>query len=179
MSDVKGIENLPKDIKGTLMEDECNPSLLISVGAKRVLTSWLLRRRKQDGKEDDFTDLQEAKNSSLPSSAGSSTFSFQWLSTDMPVKYSVPSKKPGSIKKLIGVSDTNVRCKSLLPDSEALQSKVSAVDKNEDDWRYLAVTAFLVRHSGSRWAYLFWCCCVTFSNSDAYCLIFLLVFISG
>ncbi|XP_039161352.1 WD repeat-containing protein 6 isoform X2 [Eucalyptus grandis] len=150
VSDVKGIENLPKDVKGTLMEDECNPSLLISVGAKRVLTSWLLRRRKQDGKEDDVTDLQEAENSSLPSSAGSSTFSFQWLSTDMPVKYSVPSKKPGSIKKLIGVSDTNVRCKSLLPDSEALQSKVSAVDKNEDDWRYLAVTAFLVRHSGSR-----------------------------
>ncbi|KAF8008258.1 hypothetical protein BT93_K2049 [Corymbia citriodora subsp. variegata] len=152
MSDGKVIENLPKDIKGMLMEDEHNPSLLVSVGAKRVLTSWLLRRRKPDGKEDDVTDLrlEETKNGSLPSSSGSSTFSFQWLSTDMPVKYSVPSQKTGSIKKLIGVSDTNVRCKPLLLDSEALQSKASAVDKNEDDWRYLAVTAFLVRHSGSR-----------------------------
>lgn len=152
MPDVEDIENLPKDLKGILMEDEHNPSLLISVGAKRVLTSWLLRRRKPEGKEDGITDLlsEEAENGSLPSSAGSSTFSFQWLSTDMPVKYSVPSKKPGSIKKLIGVSDTNVRCKSLLPDKEALQSKVSAGYKNEDDWRYLAVTAFLVRHSGSR-----------------------------
>ncbi|XP_056163038.1 uncharacterized protein LOC115689569 isoform X2 [Syzygium oleosum] len=146
VSDIEDIENLPKDLKGTLMEDEHNPSLLISVGAKRVLTSWLLRRGKPDGKEDGVTDLrlQEAINGSLPSSAGSSTFSFQWLSTDMPVKYSVPSKKPGSIKK------QNVRCKSLLPESEALQSKVSSGDKNEDDWRYLAVTAFLVRHSGSR-----------------------------
>ncbi|KAI6672617.1 hypothetical protein NL676_000523 [Syzygium grande] len=146
VSCIEDIENLPKDLNGTLMEDEHNPSLLISVGAKRVLTSWLLRRRKPDGKEDSVTDLrlQEAKNGSLPSSAGSSTFSFQWLSTDMPVKYSVSSKKPGSIKK------QNVKCKSLLPDSEALQSKVSAGNKNEDDWRYLAVTAFLVRHSGSR-----------------------------
>lgn len=152
MSDLKDIENLPKDLNGILMEDEHNPSLLISVGAKRVLTSWLLRRRKPDGIEGGVTDLrlQEAKNGSLPSSAGSSTFSFQWLSTDMPVKCSVPSKKPGSIEKLIGVRDTNVRSNPLLPDSEALLSKGSAGDKNEDDWRYLAVTAFLVRHSGSR-----------------------------
>ncbi|XP_030551812.1 uncharacterized protein LOC115756249 isoform X2 [Rhodamnia argentea] len=152
LSDLGDIENLPKDLKGILMEDEHNPSLLISVGAKRVLTSWLLRRRKPDGIEGGVTDLRllDAKNGSLLSSAGSSTFSFQWLSTDMPVKYSVPSKKPGSIEKLIGVRDTNVRSKPLLPDNEALLLKGSAGDKNEDDWRYLAVTAFLVRHFGSR-----------------------------
>lgn len=39
-------------------EDKDNPILLISVGAKRVLTSWLLKSRKLDDKTNFRTDNQ-------------------------------------------------------------------------------------------------------------------------
>ncbi|KAL4572190.1 hypothetical protein LXL04_018959 [Taraxacum kok-saghyz] len=84
--------------------------LLISVGAKRVITAWKRKSNK------------------------SSSMSFQWLSSDL------PTRNRGSGNKA-----------------------PSQVDGLENDWRYLAVTAFLVKFSGSRMSV----CFIVVSCSDA------------
>lgn len=79
---------------------------------------------------------------------------FQWLSTDMPAKYSITHNTPeNNVEKIVGiaenVSNTNsdARMGSLVSESRTANL---IRDKHEDDWRYLAVTAFLVKCSGSR-----------------------------
>jgi hypothetical protein len=133
-------------------EDKDNPTLLISVGAKRVLTSWLLKS-KRDNKTDLLTDNQhnskEVDDQIL--SNLSSSMTFQWLSTDMRTKHSTTRRYAEN--KVVGVAenDSNIKV-GAEPGSLVSEGGVMnlARDKYEDDWRYLAVTAFLVKCAGSR-----------------------------
>lgn len=126
--------NLPseREEQDVVVNNHGNPSLLISVGAKRVLTSWLLRSRKSDEKEEKH---------------------FQWLSSDMPTKSSsgrrsgkITSPAPNDVTSLN--NETNGT--PVLLEKEEAELRVNLENNNEDDWRYLAVTAFLVRHEASR-----------------------------
>ncbi|CAN1236319.1 WD repeat-containing protein 6 [Linum grandiflorum] len=122
-------------------EDRETPFLLISVGAKRVLTSWLLRDRGSNAKEN---SLQEEDPDMT-----SSSMSFKWLSTDMPARNSSTHGK----RKLAHKSGLGAESKaSVEVDSVTIstESKQLSDDKCEDDWRYLAVTAFLVKDTGSK-----------------------------
>ncbi|KAK7397007.1 hypothetical protein VNO78_18171 [Psophocarpus tetragonolobus] len=150
------------------VENYDNPTLLISVGAKRVLTSWILRNRRPDNKNDSLTNHQFNSGVDDQSLCNlSSSMTFQWLSTDMPVKYSITHDTPeNKVEKTVGVaenvSNTNndARMGSLMFES-GMANLIS--DKHEDDWRYLAVTAFLVKSSGSRISV----CFVVVACSDA------------
>lgn len=140
------------------VENKENPSLLISVGAKRILTSWLLRNRNRE--KVDKTGLGQfhdgvvngCKNSGVPSPS----LSFQWLSTDMPTRNSSIHGKMKDIEKRVDGSDRaaslNINSEAELKNQESLETETKAhlESKFEDDWRYLAVTAFLVKLSGSR-----------------------------
>ncbi|XP_010270950.1 PREDICTED: uncharacterized protein LOC104607119 isoform X2 [Nelumbo nucifera] len=138
-----------------VMPDNRDNQLLISVGAKRVLTSWLLRNRRLGNKEETFGD--PPINSFTPSNNNSS-MSFQWLSTDMPSKFSSTRKRVENTYKMT----TNSKYRSHTEDGKMeLECKVS--EKNEDDWRYLAVTAFLVKGTDCRLTV----CFVVVSCSDA------------
>lgn len=150
-------------------EDKDNPILLISVGAKRVLTSWLLKSRKLDDKTNFRTDNQhdakELDDQFL--SSMSSSMTFQWLSTDMPTKYSSTHRyTENNVGKAVDVAESGSKIKI---DAEAgsLISEGGTMnlvrDKHEDDWRYLAVTAFLVKCAGSRISV----CFVVVACSDA------------
>lgn len=121
------VNNLPDKTnrESTASEDREVPILLISVGAKQVLTSWLLKERK----------CSKAGNDTIgPSSGMFSSVSFQWLSTHMPIKCSGTHKKMENIDELLG----------------DLELKHCRGDKYENDWRYLSVTAFLVKRAFSR-----------------------------
>ncbi|KAJ9187931.1 hypothetical protein P3X46_003342 [Hevea brasiliensis] len=139
-------------------EDRENPFLLISVGAKRVLTSWLLRNRMPDKKRNPFIEQEKNKdgNAYLPCISDSSSMSFKWLSTDMPTKNSTTHRKTKNIDKIGGMTknvanmEIDVKSVSLLQEKGETESKGFLDDKDEDDWRYLAVTAFLVKCTGSR-----------------------------
>ncbi|XP_060961502.1 tRNA (34-2'-O)-methyltransferase regulator trm734 [Cannabis sativa] len=142
-----------------------NPFLLISVGAKRVLTSWLLRNRKLH-KTEDSTLAGEQHNATENgnSSEVSSSMSFQWLSTDMPPKYSSSDKYTKSIGKETGLQENvpGMKADEGTEDGK-MELKSCTRDKCEDDWRYLAVTAFLVKYAGSRLTI----CFVVVACSDA------------
>ena len=133
-------DSLPdeRDELNAAIEDKDNPSLLISVGAKRVLTSWLLKNRSLDNKDDTHVDQHfNSKGDGDPIlSSLSSSMTFQWLSTDMPAKYSSTHKYPEDDgKKVVSIAESGM---GLIRDS------------HEDDWRYLAVTSFHVKCAGSR-----------------------------
>lgn len=132
-------------------QDTEYPFLLISVGAKRVLTSWVLRNRKLSDIEETLASEQHSEAGNGNSSKVSCSISFQWLSTDMPPKYSNINMSTKTAGKIIGVAE-NTSCINTdeIREDENLQLKSSARDKCEDDWRYLAVTAFLVKCAGSR-----------------------------
>lgn len=141
-------------------QDRENPFLLISVGAKRVLTSWLLRDRRLDEKEKSCTEQEQNKkvhtgqeqnkigngNGYVPSFGVSSPMSFKWLSTDMPTKN---SSTHGKTKKTEKIRGTTENIASVKTDAKS-RSETCLDDRYEDDWRYLAVTAFLVKCTGSR-----------------------------
>ncbi|KAL2345522.1 hypothetical protein Fmac_006807 [Flemingia macrophylla] len=151
------------------VENNDNPTLLISVGAKRVLTSWILKNRMLDRKNDFLTDYQY-KSEGVDDrflSGLSSSMTFQWLSTDMPTKYYITHNTPeNNVEKVVGVAENvsntinDAKMGSLISES-GMANLVR--DKLEDDWRYLAVTAFLVKCSGSRISV----CFVVVACSDA------------
>ncbi|RDX94301.1 WD repeat-containing protein 6, partial [Mucuna pruriens] len=153
---VSKVHTISSDTGGVPVENKENPTLLISVGAKRVLTCWILKNRKLDNKNDFLTNHQynsEGVDDQFLSSL-SSSMTFQWLSTDMPAKYSITHSTPeNNVEKIVGVaenvSNTNddARMGSLISES-GMANWIR--DKHEDDWRYLAVTSFLVKFSGSR-----------------------------
>uniref|UniRef100_A0A7N0UV80 WD repeat-containing protein 6 n=2 Tax=Kalanchoe fedtschenkoi TaxID=63787 RepID=A0A7N0UV80_KALFE len=132
----------------TVLPDADHPFLLISVGAKRVLTTWLLRKRRDQNKKEE-----------LSSSADPDSMTFQWLSSDMPARIAKPQSKnlmnghdvglrkeydnSGSVKKKAEL-DAN----SVSADEEDFKS--NANNSYENDFRYMAVTAFLVKGSKSR-----------------------------
>lgn len=135
------VPNLPDMCDQDYAVDDCeSPRLLISVGAKRVVTSWLLRngRHKKKG-ESCISD-----NGHNRASSEVSPVTFQWLATDMPTKYR-PCGKIEKSPKLEGVEE----------DTSANVTKLGSNTYNErenyeDDWRYMAATAFLVKCVGSR-----------------------------
>lgn len=135
------------------VENKDHPTLLISVGAKRVLTSWILKNRKLDCLTNHQYNSEGVDDRSLSSMTSSMTF--QWLSTDMPAKYSTTHNTTESnVEKIVGVGENvsnsnndDARTGSLTSES-GMANMIR--DKHEDDWRYLAVTAFLVKCSGSR-----------------------------
>ncbi|PON88763.1 Guanine nucleotide-binding protein, beta subunit [Trema orientale] len=145
-------------------ENKQNPFLLISVGAKRVLTSWLLRNRKPYKMEDTPAGEQHNASGNGNSSEMTSSMSFQWLSTDVPPKYSSSDKYTRNTGKMIELAENT---SSMKADEDAedgkMELKSCTRDKCEDDWRYLAVTAFLVKCAGSRLTV----CFVVVACSDA------------
>lgn len=126
-----------------------NPFLLISVGAKRVVTSWLLQTSTIENKGEVLDGVQNNTGKGSPS------MSFQWLSSDLPAKYSSIRKKTEDLEKIVGTekaSSLNISSESgsLFPEKNEMQLKTCPGDIYENDWRYLAVTAFLVKDSVSR-----------------------------
>lgn len=135
------------------IEDKDNPILLISVGAKRVLTSWILKNRRLENKKAIPVDQQyNSRDNNQLLSTLSSSITFQWLSTDMPAKYASTHKIPeNDVKKVVESSEnasTKIDARSESPMPERGMDFIR--EKHEDDWRYLAVTAFHVKCAGSR-----------------------------
>lgn len=136
------IPDLP-DVLGqdSAVDDSESPCLLISVGAKRVVTSWLLRNSRQKKKgESSISD-----NGHNGASPEVSSVTFQWLATDMPTKSSRPCGKIEKSLKLEGVEEDTTANVTKLGSSSNHER-----ESFEDDWRYMAATAFLVKCVGSR-----------------------------
>lgn len=112
------------------------PFLLISVGAKRVLTSWLLWNRSHNDKADVDGVRTKAENLYNHLSEECSAVSFQWLSTHMPPKFTSTRKGVENVEQNAG-QGRNVPI-------------VEIGEQHENDWRYLAVTAFLVEGANQR-----------------------------
>ncbi|XP_010428847.1 PREDICTED: WD repeat-containing protein 6-like isoform X1 [Camelina sativa] len=151
---VSDIPNLP-DVceQDSAVDDSESPCLLISVGAKRVLTSWLLRNGRQNKKGESCI----SDNGHIEASSEVSSVTFQWLATDMPTKSRLCGKIEKS-PKLEGVEvDTSANVTKL--GSNTYHGRESY----EDDWRYMAATAFLVKCVGSRLTI----CFVAVACSDA------------
>ncbi|KAF3567130.1 hypothetical protein DY000_02010826 [Brassica cretica] len=127
------------DIGGedSVMDDIESPCLLISVGAKRVLTSWLLRNGRQNKKGESLV----SDNGDDRASSDVSSVTFQWLATDMPTKSKKIEKSP---KLDVVEEDTSVNV------TESRSNSYQGRENYEDDWRYMATTAFLVKCVGSR-----------------------------
>ncbi|XP_020255003.1 uncharacterized protein LOC109831932 isoform X2 [Asparagus officinalis] len=128
-----------------------NPLLLISVGAKQVLTSWLLQYRSTD-----IENLHHNGANTDSEDVHSPTLSmyFQWLSTHMPPKFASSHQKVKREPK----APENGNClttkitllESDLTKTKKLKPKSELMDRQDNDWRYMAVTAFLVKHVDSR-----------------------------
>ncbi|KAI7748445.1 hypothetical protein M8C21_007603 [Ambrosia artemisiifolia] len=122
--------------QGTDLDDQEDQFLLISVGAKRVITAW------------------KRKSTSTPKSE----MLFQWLSSDL------PNRKGGTNLNGSKKEETNRNLDNVSIDKPPPEnSEVCCNDGKENDWRYLAVTAFLVKISGSRTSV----CFIVVSCSDA------------
>ncbi|XP_065001018.1 uncharacterized protein LOC135634570 isoform X1 [Musa acuminata AAA Group] len=137
--------------------------LLLSVGSKQVLTSWVLRNSTAENRE--------SKYLSDPSKFQFSSVSFQWLSTHMPQKFANSRRKvakpiklseEGSCSEKTSIESDQI---SRLMSSECRKDKhdCTFVDQIDNDWRYLAVTGFLLKHVNSR----FTVCFIVVACSDA------------
>lgn len=132
--------------------DAKNPLILISVGAKRVVTAW---------KQTVTTGMMDKKNdntSTGSSAATMSSVSFQWLSTDMPLRHNNYMKKQNTKEDseapedVIMTASDAIPCESVSPKYRNTELNLYPEDNLENDWRYLDVTAFLVKEAGSRYA---------------------------
>lgn len=160
-AETKVVEASNGVFKNGALENVENPCLLISVGAKRVLTSWLLRNRQTievDGSTDGLQNKYGGRNSS---SKDASSMSFKWLSTDMPTKGVRAPKKMQDSENLVKTPHKVPAAKSVSTSMDAEQTQHG--DTHDDDWRYLSVTAFLVSVPHSRLTV----CFVIVSCSDA------------
>ncbi|WRX08182.1 WD40 repeat - like 5 [Theobroma cacao] len=164
-SDVSSLPGLEKGQNAT-SDSKQNPCLLVSVGAKRVLTSWLLRNRRLDEKEGIYAG--ENHNGCVTGYESTvkqwSSLSFRWLSTDMPTKSPTGGRNYiVSTAKNVSSLNNDAKTSSIFPEKQETKSKTFPGNKYEDDWRYLAVTAFLVKCAGSRLTV----CFVVVACSDA------------
>lgn len=80
----------------------------------------------------------DSKQSSESSGNGDSAISFQWLSTHMPPKFTSNRLKDGHVKQNF---DGN---------SSITQSNPAIMDQMENDWPYLSITAFLLKHPATK-----------------------------
>ncbi|PKA51529.1 Dynein assembly factor with WDR repeat domains 1 [Apostasia shenzhenica] len=128
------------------------PSLLISVGAKQVLTSWILRYKTANTVEKDLNG--EPEESPVSSKRAQSSISFQWLSTHLPPKYANPLRSMEEITETMIVDKASTisegRLGPYIPEYRKFKHNAPFTDIYENDWRYLAVTAFLVKQVASR-----------------------------
>ncbi|CAA2979716.1 uncharacterized protein LOC111412465 [Olea europaea subsp. europaea] len=166
MSDLLGMPDVVYRQNGTLEEQEI-PFILISVGAKRVVTAWKQIIRTSNKRVDTkYSELDTKHEKSFSSSSATMPLlSFQWLSTDMPSKSTSYAKRQNT-KGVFETAENACIMKSNAVSGESHSSecrKMDHGDKFENDWRYLAVTAFLVKVSKSRISV----CFVVVACSDA------------
>uniref|UniRef100_A0A0E0K7R7 Uncharacterized protein n=1 Tax=Oryza punctata TaxID=4537 RepID=A0A0E0K7R7_ORYPU len=131
-----------------LVKNKDNISLLISVGSKQVLTTWVLQPKVAENRHICSSGLDVDSKQSLN---GDSAMAFQWLSTHMPPKLT-NRLKTGNVKK-----------NNEEGDSSMTQPNQFIVDQLENDWRYLSVTAFLLEHPSTNLTV----CFVVVACSDA------------
>ncbi|XP_075524062.1 uncharacterized protein LOC142556499 isoform X1 [Primulina tabacum] len=151
-------------------EDQENIFILISVGAKRVITAW----KQTTGMSKIPFDTQSSESNKIVGNNFTSSFtaetpslSFQWLSTDMPLKLSTYGKIQNT-KKVHGTAENLSLMTVGIISGESLSSKYRKTDLNlednhENDWRYLGASAFLVKDARSRISV----CFVVVACSDA------------
>ncbi|KAH1073865.1 hypothetical protein J1N35_026193 [Gossypium stocksii] len=165
-SDVSSTPGLEKGQNDT-SDGKQNTCLLVSVGAKRVLTTWLLRNRSLDKEEEIYPEqkLNRCETGCKPTVKQCSSMSFRWLSTNMPIRSPSMEGKEKTVSAANKISslDSDAKTESIFIEKEGTKSKTCLVNKYEDDWRYLAVTAFLVKCAGSRLTV----CFVVVACSDA------------
>lgn len=136
-----------------VVEDKDKTFLLISVGSKQVLTTWILQRRIAENRQVCLNGLGvDSKQSSKNLENGDSAMSFQWLTTHMPPKLSRNRLKAGHIQQSIEELNSSI-----------VQPNLGVMDHMENDWRYLSVTAFLLKHPILRLTV----CFVVVASSDA------------
>lgn len=118
-----------------LVENKDTTFLLISVGSKQVLTTWILQPRTAENRQVCSSGLDlDTKQQSECSGNGDSAFTFQWLSTHMPPKLTTNRLKAGHVKRNFEEGNSSA------------QPNLAIMDQMENDWRYLSVTAFLLKH---------------------------------
>jgi hypothetical protein len=118
-----------------LIENEDTTFLLISVGSKQVLTTWILQPRIAENRQGCSGGLDlDTKQSLECSDNGDSSLTFQWLSTHMPPKLTTNRLKAGHVKQNFEEGNSSA------------QPNLAIMDQMENDWRYLSVTAFLLKH---------------------------------
>lgn len=152
-----GIPSVVDRQNGTL--EDRDPFILISVGAKRVVTAWkqiITMSNERVGTICSKIDKKKEKNFTGSSRATMSSFSFQWLSSDMPFKQANYTKKQSTKEVLETAEDLSMDSSDAIS-IELLSSKYQTIESNlgsedylENDWRHLDVTAFLVKEAGSR-----------------------------
>lgn len=150
-------------------EDQENVFILISVGAKRVITAW----KQTIGMSKIPIDTQCSESNNIVGNNFTSSFtatpslSFQWLSTDMPFKSSTYGKIQNT--KEVHATAENLSTMTVgIISGESHSSKYRKTDlylqdNHENDWRYLGVSAFLVKDARSRISV----CFVVVACSDA------------
>lgn len=110
--------------------------LLISVGSKQVLTTWILQPRNAENRQVYSSGLDiDSKQNSRNLENVDSAMSFQWLTTHMPPKLPRNRLKSGHIKQRVEEGNSSV-----------VQPNMDVMDHMENDWRYLSVTAFHLKH---------------------------------
>lgn len=124
----------------------------------KTSTTWLLRKRHGDASAD---GLENEYGSHKSSSGHISSMSFKWLSSDMPVTCVRAKKKALNNRNLVRPSDEGPSSGSVSASTE-MELKQHG-DMHDNDWRYLAVTSFLVDVAESR----FTVCFVVVACSDA------------
>ncbi|KAG6412590.1 hypothetical protein SASPL_125273 [Salvia splendens] len=149
-----------------------DPFILISVGAKRVVTAWKQTvttiKNRVDAISSEMNKNNE-NNSSDSSAATMSSLSFQGLSTDMPLRHNSNMKRQDSNNVSetpedgIVTASNAIPCESVSPECRNTEPNLYPVDNFDNDWRYLDVTAFIVREAGSRFSV----CFVIVACSDA------------
>ncbi|KAK6118147.1 hypothetical protein DH2020_048131 [Rehmannia glutinosa] len=141
---------------GTL-EDK-DPFMLISVGAKRVVTAWKQATTVTNKRLGNMCSVIDKNGNNLTdsSTATVSSFSFQWLSTDMPFRHASHVKRQNTkdlLEKVVDLSTDRsdaISVESHSSNYRKMEPNFFPEDNLENDWRYLDVTAFLVKETGSR-----------------------------
>uniref|UniRef100_A0A453JDI2 Uncharacterized protein n=1 Tax=Aegilops tauschii subsp. strangulata TaxID=200361 RepID=A0A453JDI2_AEGTS len=138
-----------------LVENKDTTYILISVGSKQVLTAWILEPRIAEKKQVCLSGLDlDTKQSSECSHNSDSAVTFQWLSTHMPPKLATNRLKGDLVKRKFEEGGEG---------NSSAQPNLAIMDQMENDWRYLSVTAFLLKHPATELTV----CFVVVACSDA------------
>lgn len=137
-------------------KDQDNIFILISVGAKRVITAW----KQTIGMSKIPIDIQCSQSNNIVGNNFTSSFaatpslSFQWLSTDMPFKSSTYGKIQNTKEVHVTAENLSMMTVGIISgeshSSKYRETDLDLEDNHENDWRYLGVSAFLVKDARSR-----------------------------